>query len=98
MAKLKKILKYICEDVHTRVCVVYNSNGKEKTDLVYAGLFSDIPWSLTEKEMVKTSKENEFCPLDFCSKLGPIPETWDTGLVEDSSWNDRAGLYIFVKE
>lgn len=98
MAKLKKVLKYICEDVHTRVYVVYNYNGKEKIDLIYAGLFSNIPWSLTEKEMVEPSEENNSYPLDFCEKLGPVPEEWDTGLVEDSNWNDRAGLCIFIKE
>lgn len=99
MAKLKKILKYICGDVHTRVYVVYNYNNEEKIDLIYAGFFSDIPWSLTEKEMVEADEAfDESYPLDFCDKLGSVPKEWDTGLVEDSSWDDRAGLCIFVKE
>ena len=98
MIKLKEILKYICDDVHTRVCIVYDFNGQEKIDLVYAGLFSNIPWSLTEKEMIEPSEDDESCPLDFCNKLGPVPEAWDTGLVEDSSWDNQPGLYIYVKE
>lgn len=97
MIKLKEILKYICDDVHTRVCIVYNFNGKQ-IDLVYAGPFKDIPWSLTENELVEPSEDEESYALDFCNILAPVPKAWDTGLVEDSNWDDRPGLYIYIKE
>lgn len=98
MAKLKEILKYICDDVHTRVYMTYNYSGIKKADLMYAGLFSNIPWSLTEKEMDETGDDDNSFPLEFCDILGPVPEAWDTGLAEDSSWDNRPGLCIYVKE